>query len=140
MNWNSFYPVLMTDKIRESKEFYTRFFDFSITFEAEWYVSMVNSNNGSELALIDFRHETVPEVYRKPVQGLIVNIEVDDVDSIYQKIVIENRVPVHLDIRDEAFGQRHFIISDPNNVLVDIIKVIPADETYAEQYTNGDDE
>ncbi|MEC6748176.1 VOC family protein [Marinilactibacillus sp. XAAS-LB27] len=134
MNWNSFYPVLMTDKIAASRDFYTKYFNYSISFEADWYVSLVNSKTGDELALLDSEHETIPEKFRKPVQGLLLNIEVDDVDSIYQKLVVENHLPIHLSLRDEAFGQRHFMISDPNNILIDVIEVIPMDETYIENY------
>jgi len=134
MKWNSFYPVVMSQKLEESKEFYLSNFGFSLTFEAEWYVSLINEDTGNELAILDCSHETIPEAYRKTVQGLILNIEVENVDDIYQKLIIEKNSPLHLDIRDEKFGQRHFITSDPNGVLIDIITVIPPDETFKEQY------
>ena len=41
-----------------------------------------------------------------------------------------------LPFHNEVFGQRHFIIKDPNNILIDIIEVIPADESYTKQYNN----
>lgn len=135
MKWTSFYPVILSEKLLESKEFYTTYFGYSLTFETEWYVSLVNEETGNELAVLDKNHETVPESYRKNVQGLILNIEVENVDALYQKLIIELNLPLHLDIRDEAFGQRHFITSDPNGVLVDIITVIPPDESFQEQYT-----
>ncbi len=34
-------------------------------------------------------------------------------------------LPILLDIRDEDFGQRHFITADPNGMLIDVIKPIP---------------
>ncbi len=37
-------------------------------------------------------------------------------------------------LRDEAFGQRHFITRDPNGVLIDIIKPIPPSAEFAQQY------
>lgn len=39
---------------------------------------------------------------------------------------------MHLELRSEAFGQRHFITSDPNGVLVDVIKVIPVTGEFAQ--------
>ena len=136
MKWNSFYPVLMTKEIQRSKEFYMDYLGYSISFEADWYVSLINTQTNSELALLNTNHESIPKGFDKSVQGLLVDIEVDDVDTIYQKLIVENKLPVELDIRNEVFGQRHFIIKDPNNILIDIIEVIPADESYTKQYNN----
>ena len=38
-----------------------------------------------------------------------------------------------LDLKDEAFGQRHFIISDPAGVLIDVITPIPMTGEFAGQ-------
>ena len=46
-------------------------------------------------------------------------------------------MPVLLPLRDEAFGQRHFITSDPNGVLIDIIKPIPPSGEFVAQYEAG---
>lgn len=136
MKWNSFYPVLMIEELKRSKEFYMNYFGYSVSFEADWYVSLVNKRTNGELALLDLNHETIPEGYGKAAQGLLLNIEVEDVDAIYQKLAIENQLPIVLDIRSEAFGQRHFITRDPNGVLIDVIKVIPANDNYTKQYVD----
>ena len=46
-------------------------------------------------------------------------------------------LPILLPLRDEAFGQRHFITRDPNGVLIDIIKPIPPSGEFAAQYEAG---
>ena len=38
-------------------------------------------------------------------------------------------------LRDEAFGQRHFITADPNGVLIDVIKPIPPTAEYEAMFT-----
>jgi hypothetical protein len=65
--------------------------------------------------------------------GLILNFEVEDVDSEYERLR-DAGLPLHLEIRSEDFGQRHFITSDPNGVLIDVIMVIPPSEEFAAQY------
>ena len=40
-------------------------------------------------------------------------------------------LPILLDLRDEAFGQRHFITSDPAGVLIDVISPIPMTGEFA---------
>ena len=40
-------------------------------------------------------------------------------------------------LRDESFGQRHFILRDPSGNLVDVIENIPPTEDYAASYAEG---
>jgi catechol 2,3-dioxygenase-like lactoylglutathione lyase family enzyme len=135
MQVSSFYPVIGTKQVSESKDFYTQHFGFTVTFEADWYVGLKKDNY--ELAILDYTHPTVPENFRKSVQGLLLNFEVDDVDAEYERLIKKNKLPVQLDIRSEEFGQRHFITSDPNGVLIDVITVIPATGEFVEQYKNA---
>jgi catechol 2,3-dioxygenase-like lactoylglutathione lyase family enzyme len=136
MKINSFYPVILTDKVALSSVFYTSNFGFETVYEADWYVSLRMTNNQVpyELALLDATHPTIPEVYRKPVQGLILNFEVEAVDLEYKRLIQDRKLPLLLDIRDEEFGQRHFITSDPNGVLIDIIQLIAPSEAEGTQY------
>ena len=78
-------------------------------------------------------HETVPEAARGRVSGLVLNFEVDDVDAEYARAK-SNALPILLELKDEPFGQRHFITTDPNGVLIDIIKPIPPDPAFLTQY------
>lgn len=136
METNSFYPVILTKQIEESTKFYTEYFGFDIVYKADWYVSLKKSENNIpfELALLNVIHPTVPVAYQKSVQGLILNFEVEDVDKEYRRLIISEKLPLHLDIRDEEFGQRHFITSDPNGVLIDVIKIIPPSQEESTQY------
>ena len=136
MKINSFYPVILTKHVKESSRFYTDYFGFDIVYDADWYVSLKSSRSDIpfELALLDASHPTVPEAYQKSVQGLILNFEVEDVDQEYHRLITSEKLPLHLDIRDEVFGQRHFITSDPNGVLIDVIKVIPPSQEESTQY------
>lgn len=134
MQLSSHYAVICTDKVAELCTFYTEYFGFAITFESDWYVSLqLPSHPEYQLAILDYTHETLPTAYRKPVQGLILNFEVEDVDAEYERLQAA-KLPIQLTLRDEAFGQRHFIVADPSGVLVDVIKVIPPSEEFASQY------
>jgi len=85
------------------------------------------------LAILDGCHGTIPESGRGKVSGLLLNFEVEDVDAVYERLTAAG-LPIRLDIRDEDFGQRHFITADPNGVLIDIIKPIPPSIEFAAQY------
>ncbi|MFI9553398.1 VOC family protein [Nonomuraea endophytica] len=135
MNVSSFYPVIGSSRLAESRDFYVRLFGFEITFEADWYVSLRRGSH--ELALLDYDHPTVPAAYRKPAQGVLLNVEVDDVDAEWERLVVTEGLKPELEIRTEDFGQRHFIVADPNGVLVDVITNIPPGEEYSGSYTAG---
>ncbi|MDQ6420561.1 glyoxalase/bleomycin resistance/extradiol dioxygenase family protein [Paenibacillus sp. LHD-117] len=136
MKVSSFYPVILTEQVAVTSAFYVNHFGFEKVFEADWYISlrMSGSDIPFELAILDSTHATIPEAYRTGVKGLILNMEVEDVDAEYERLITRAKLPLQLDIRDEAFGQRHFIVSDPNGVLIDVITVIPPTEDYSAQY------
>ncbi|MGW4467880.1 VOC family protein [Micromonospora sp. NPDC004704] len=131
----SFYPVICTRDVAASRDFYTRHFGFETTFEADWYVSLRRPESPHyELALLDHTHETLPDGYRRPVQGLILNFEVTDVDAEHRRLVHGAGLTEELSLRSEDFGQRHFIVAAPDGVLVDVITPIAPGEAYAAQF------
>ncbi|UUZ92146.1 VOC family protein [Paenibacillus sp. P25] len=136
MKVSSFYPVILTDQVVATAAFYTEHFGFEKVFEADWYVSLKMSGKDSpfELAILDSTHPTIPQAYRTKVKGLILNFEVDDVDAEYERLIRGAKLPLELEIRSEDFGQRHFITSDPNGILIDVITVIPPTGDFSGQY------
>ena len=130
----SYYPVIMTADVAGTAAFYIDHFSFEALFSAEWYVHLQSKESEHvTLAILDGSHETIPEAGRGTVSGLLLNFEVEDVDVVYERLKAAG-LPIRLDIRDEDFGQRHFITADPNGVLIDIIKPIPPSAEYAAMY------
>lgn len=130
----SYYPVIMTADVAGTAAFYIDHFGFEALFSAEWYVHLQSKESEHvTLAILDGSHETIPVVGRGTVSGLLLNFEVEDVDVVYERLKAAG-LPIRLDIRDEDFGQRHFITADPNGVLIDIIKPIPPSAEYAAMY------
>jgi catechol 2,3-dioxygenase-like lactoylglutathione lyase family enzyme len=135
MKANSYYPVIMTGDVAGTTHFYIDNLGFMPAFESDWYVHLTSVEDDTiNLAILDGDHETIPIEARGRVGGLLLNFEVDDVDAVHARLVAAG-LPILRSLRDEAFGQRHFITSDPNGVLLDIIKVIPPTGEYVDQYT-----
>ena len=133
MSPTSIYPVLLTANVTAAAWFYQEHFDFVPTFEADWYVSL--RRDRWELAVLDAAHETLPVPWRgAPAGGIVLNIEVDDVDAEYRRLVEDGPLEAVQPIRSEAFGQRHFAVSGPDGVLIDVITPIEPDETFAAQF------
>lgn len=134
MKITSYYPVIMTRDVPGTADFYTAHFGFEEAFRSDWYVHLRSSSDQSvNLAVLDGSHETIPEAGRGRVSGLLLNFEVEDPDEVYARARAAG-LPILIPLRDEAFGQRHFITSDPNGVLIDVIKPIPPSAEFAELY------
>jgi uncharacterized glyoxalase superfamily protein PhnB len=130
----SIYPVLMTKQVREASAFYCDWFGYEQTFSSDWYVSL--RRGAWELALLDPTHPTVPEGYGRFASGVLLNMEVDDVDAEHQRLVIEGGLKEVLPLRDEDFGQRHFILEGPDGVLVDVISEIEPTAEFASHFAD----
>lgn len=137
MQITSYYPVIMTDRVKETASFWQTHFGFQAMFESDWYLHLQQKEWPEvNLAVLLRDHETIPEQARgRSASGMIVNFEVEDPDSVYA-YASEAGLPILIGLRDEAFGQRHFITADPNGVLIDVIKPIPASGEFADQYIN----
>ncbi|MDX5592177.1 VOC family protein [Pseudovibrio sp. SPO723] len=134
MRCTQYYPVIMTDHVSETAQFYCAHFGFERKFEADWYVHLQSKEDDKvNLAILDGSHETIPEEGRGKASGLLLNFEVEDVDAVHDRLQAAG-LPILRSLRDEAFGQRHFITQDPNGVLLDVIKPIPPSDAFLSQY------
>lgn len=134
MSLTSVYPVLMTHDVAATAAFYRTHFGFEVVFEADWYISLARDR--WELAVLDANHSSVPgggEV----ASGVLINLEVGDVDAEYERLVVNGPLDALLALRSEGFGQRHFIVAGPNGVLIDVITPIQPSEEFSAQFAGA---
>lgn len=139
MALTSYYPVLMTRNVAATADFYQRHFGFGALFTADWYVHLQSTEAGAavSLAVLDGGHDTIPEAARgHTAAGVLLNFEVDNVDAEHDRLMAAG-LTLRLPLRDEAFGQRHFIVQGPDGVLIDVIQPIPPTTEFAQQYTDA---
>jgi uncharacterized glyoxalase superfamily protein PhnB len=136
---NSLYPVLMVEDVAKMSAFYQEVLEMELTFASDWYVSLKKTTETGlfQLALLQSDHATIPQGFREPSQGVLINYEIEDVDALHQRLVSEKGLPVHLELRDEDWGQRHFITADPEGNLLDCIQLIEPSAEFLAQYTEG---
>lgn len=117
----SFYNGIVTGKLQESKEFYTKHLNFSVKFENEWFVLL--ERNGRELAFMLPGLEFQNPIFRDEFggRGLWLTVDVDDVEAEYER-VRKSGVAVAVELRREEWGETHFSIIDPNGIGVDFVK------------------
>ena len=120
------FPAICADDVAATRDFYVDLFGFDVIFDSGWYVQLaVCDDETRQVGIVERNHETVPEGYRERAAGVLISIEVDNVDDIHDKAVAAGH-PILRSLCNEDFGQRHFITRDPAGTLVDVITPIEA--------------
>lgn len=138
MEATSYYPVLMTADVATTADFYRRHFRFAAVFENAWYVHLRSIDDEAiNLAILDSGHDSIPALRRgESARGVLLNFEVADARAVHDRLVGQG-LAILQPLRDEAFGQRHFIVAGPDGALVDVIEPIEPSADFAAQYTAG---
>lgn len=119
-----------TEKLQESKEFYMNNFGFQLAYESDWYVELVTPKKDAGISF------TLPQREEGEFfsgRGLILSFEVDHVESEYKRLQ-DNGVLIYQDLQDKPWGERSFVVDDPNGVHVYIYELIEQTEEYKALY------
>ena len=113
---------IITEKLAESKAFYTQVLQFGVTFENDFYLLLHTPNQEAEISFLLPNHPSQQPLFQKPFtqQGVYLTIEVENVDDYYHKLKKQG-VPIAIELREEPWGDRHFAIIDPNGIGIDIV-------------------
>ena len=113
---------IITEKLAESKAFYTQILQFGVTFENDFYLLLHTPNQEAEISFLLPNHPSQQPLFQKPFtqQGVYLTIEVENVDEYYHKLKKQGE-PITIDLREEPWGDRHFAIIDPNGIGIDIV-------------------
>jgi uncharacterized glyoxalase superfamily protein PhnB len=118
--------------VADPASFYREIFGFETTYESDWYVSL--RLGAFELGIVAQDHATIPAAYAALPSGVIVNVEVDEVDALYERLSGRSDLRMVMALRDEDFGQRHFMVAAPDGVLIDVIQPTQPSEEYERGY------
>ncbi len=113
---------VITDKLRESKQFYSEVLGFGVTFENDFYLLMHTPDKAFEFSFLLPNHPSQQPLFHNAFEGkgLYLTLEVEDVDKLYRSVKAKG-VDIEIDLRDEPWGDRHFAIKDPNGVGIDLV-------------------
>jgi uncharacterized glyoxalase superfamily protein PhnB len=113
---------IVTSKIKETKDFYVNTFGFGVTFENEFYLLLHTPNKEAEISFLLPNHKSQHPLFRPAFggKGVYLTIEVENVDKEYQRIS-EKKIPIQLELKNEPWGDRHFVVVDPNGIGIDIV-------------------
>jgi len=129
MKTKRFDATISTNKMRQSKEFYMKHFGFQLVYESDWYIELIAADLPIGVSFtLPQRDEG--EFFQK---GLILSFEVDDVDAECRRLKAEGLTIIQ-DLVDKPWGERSFVVDDPNGVHLYIYKSIPPTPEYKEIY------
>jgi catechol 2,3-dioxygenase-like lactoylglutathione lyase family enzyme len=124
MQTDSFYPLVQVEDVEATARFYETHFGFTRSFSSDWYIQLrAASPHPFELALIRYDHDSIPPAGRTVTSGLILSFYVDDAAAEEARLRGLG-LAIAQPLRDEVFGQRHFIAADPNGIFIDVITPI----------------
>jgi catechol 2,3-dioxygenase-like lactoylglutathione lyase family enzyme len=116
----AFYPGIVTARFYETWDFYTTHLGFRTVTECDFYVQLYHPT-GAQIAVL--RHEVdgpVKElVSATDGRGVWLNLDVIDADAEHRRLV-EAGVEVACPLENTSWGDRQFIVRDPNGVLISI--------------------
>ena len=132
------YPVLVTEKLAECRDFYRRWFGFEVGFEADWFVLLSGGTEGpTSLALMHPEHPSSPPTPGAYCgDGAFITFQVEDAEAEYKRLV-EEGAEFDLELTDEPWGQRRFGMTDPAGMWVDVIEQIEPAAGWWDPYMVG---
>lgn len=108
-------PNLNTNRMGESRKFYTEFLGFNVAMDMGWIVTLASPTNPT--AQISLLQAPAPLAATTPVS---LSIEVADVDAVHARAVSLG-IPVIYPLTTEPWGVRRFHVTDPNGVVLNVM-------------------
>jgi catechol 2,3-dioxygenase-like lactoylglutathione lyase family enzyme len=130
-----YYPIVVTERLEDCRDFYRAWFGMEVAFEASWFILLAKGEGHP--ASLAFMHPSHPSAPPGPEsfsgKGMCLEFQVEDASAEYERFVREG-APVTLTLRDEPFGQRRFGLFDPAGVWIDVVEQIEPQAGWWDQY------
>lgn len=110
---------ICSENLTESRDFYTKLFDFKVDYDSDWFVHLISKDKKLELGIISRTNEILPKDFQNKPQGFYVTFVVNNTDEIY-KIAESEKFEIISEPKDTFYGQRRLLLKDPNGTLVDV--------------------
>lgn len=108
-------PNISSDRLEESRHFYTDVLGFEVAMDMDWIVTLVSPDNPT--AQISLLRGERPQ---SPDPAVTLSVEVADVDLIHGKAVALGH-HIAYPLTDEPWGVRRFHVLDPNGVIINVM-------------------
>lgn len=125
MKFKSIQKGIITNQLKESKDFYSKYLGFQVKVEMDWFLLMhLPESPDYEIAFmlpsLDFVRKSY---FQKPYegQGVWLILETSNVHETYEALKL-SKAPIDLELTEEEWGDIHFTMVDPNGIGIDIVQ------------------
>jgi catechol 2,3-dioxygenase-like lactoylglutathione lyase family enzyme len=113
MNIKRIVPDITSERMDDSKRFYTEFLGLRLAMDMGMVATFVSpSNPTAQITLLQPSSIDIPNP--------MVSVEVEDVEAAHAKAVELGLTIVH-PLTDEPWGVRRFFVTDPNGVVINVM-------------------
>ena len=106
-------PDIVSERIDESRKFYTEFLGFDVTKDLGWVLTFASpSNPTAQITLV--------RGSAKATALANLSIEVEDVDAVHAKAVALG-LQIIYPLTNEPWGVRRFFVTDPNGIIINVL-------------------
>jgi len=118
-------PNVASDRFEATREFYVDLFDLEVSVDFDWYLQFMACNDRSlNVGFLPPASEFFGgRVVTTGEHSVVITIQVDDVDEAYKR-ARQRAAEIPLELRDEDYGQRHFLVVDPNGLVLNVMTTI----------------
>ena len=119
-------PNMSSDAFVASRDFYVAMFDLVVSVEHDdWYMHLMPESNAMlNIGFVKPDHELFAgRTASSGTYGVVLTIHVDDVDEAYKRAK-KLGAEIAAEIRNEDYGQRHFLMVDPNGLVLNVMSTI----------------
>ena len=119
-------PNLSSEAFVASRDFYLAMFDLVVSVELDdWYLQLMPESDPTlNIGFVKSNHELFAgRAASSGTYGVVLTIHVDDVYEAYQRAK-RLGAEIAAEIRDEDSGQRHFLVVDPNGLVLNVMSAL----------------
>ena len=107
-------PDITSDRLDESRDFYTGFLGFDVAMDMGWIVTFVSPTNPTaQVSVVQ-----ADRAAGHPCANMTV--EVADVDAVHKR-ALDRGLKIVYPLTDEPWGVRRFFVRDPNGVVLNVM-------------------
>ncbi|MFC7524177.1 VOC family protein [Parapedobacter sp. GCM10030251] len=128
MNILSLSVSLTVNNVKASADFLIKHFGFKEKIEAEGFASLIHETSGINIIYMQTGIEVLPEFLRNiPVAGTLLAFVTTNLEAEEERLRSAG-VSITLPLQTEEWGEKLFMVTDPNGVVIEVVEWITTGE------------
>jgi uncharacterized glyoxalase superfamily protein PhnB len=128
MKISSLSVSLTVNNVRASSDFLINHFGFREKIAADGFASLIHETSGINVIYMQTGINVLPEHLRKvSVAGTILAFVTTNLEAEEERLKLAG-VPITMPLQTEEWGEKLFMVTDPNGVVIELVEWMPKDE------------